>query len=888
MQTTKTTCPYCGVGCGVLVHQDTNSTITVKPDKEHPANLGRLCSKGTALAGTLDDPDRLLYPEINGQHADWDTANSSIATRFQQIIKEHGPDAVAFYVSGQLLTEDYYVANKLMKGFIGSANIDTNSRLCMSSAVAAHKRAFGEDLVPCSYEDLEMAELIVLVGSNTAWCHPVLYQRIVKAKKNNPALKVVLIDPRRTQTADVADLHLALKPGTDAFLFNGLLTYLDNNGYTSAGYVAKYTKGMDAALATARADTNSVDQVAEQCGLSVETVVQFFQLFASTEQVVSVFSQGINQSSSGVDKGNALINCHLLTGRIGLEGMGPFSFTGQPNAMGGREVGGLANQLAAHMDIDNPRHRDLVQEFWQSPVIAQQQGLKAVDLFEAIHAGDVKAVWIMATNPAVSLPDTTRVRAALEKCEFVVVSDCVSDTDTLRYADVRLPALTWGERDGTVTNSDRTISRQRAFLPVPGEAKADWQILTDVAHKMGFGQSFPYQTSLDVFREHAALSAYRNDGERCFNIGVLADMSHEEFDAFEPVQWPLKQDPLEPGKYTPTTRLFEDSHFYTPDGRANFVPVKPRLPESTATADFPLTLNTGRVRDHWHTLTRTGLSGRLSAHRAEAYAEIHPDDAQRRCIKDGALMRVFNTQSEICVRAQVSTDQQRGSVFVPMHWSDTFSSQASVGTLIPPAADPISGQPESKHAVVQISPYPAIWHGFILSKRKIDVGKAANYWSACRVNDLWQYTLACENNAASWGRFTRDLLCEETDDVNWVEYLDYARQNYRAARFAGQQLDSCVFIGMVGKPLPAKTWLLTLFEKPELDAKERQSLLTGKPTVPTKDCGKTVCACFNVGEKTIRQAINDRQLKTVEAIGQCLQAGTNCGSCLPELKELLG
>nr|CAA6825554.1 MAG: Assimilatory nitrate reductase large subunit [uncultured Thiotrichaceae bacterium] len=888
MQTTKTTCPYCGVGCGVLVHQNADSTITVKADKEHPANLGRLCSKGTALGETLNHPDRLLYPEINGERVDWEIASAAIAAKFQQIIAEHGPDAVAFYVSGQLLTEDYYVANKLMKGFIGSANIDTNSRLCMSSAVVAHKRAFGEDLVPCSYEDLEAAELIVLVGSNTAWCHPVLYQRIAVAKKKNKALNVVLVDPRRTQTADISDLHLPLKPGADAILFNGLLAYLDNNEHTATEYVAQFTKGADRALQLAKESSGSVEQVAVQCGLSVDAVMQFFALFASTDKVVSVFSQGINQSSSGVDKGNALINCHLLTGRIGREGMGPFSFTGQPNAMGGREVGGLANQLAAHMDIENPQHRQLVQDFWQSPSIPQQQGLKAVDLFEAIHEGKVKAVWIMATNPAVSLPDTSRVREALEHCECVVVSDCVANTDTMKYADIRLPALTWGERDGTVTNSDRTISRQRPFIPAPGEAKADWQILTEVAHKMGFEASFPYQTSLDVFREHAALSAYQNDGERCFNIGVLADISRESFDDFEPVQWPLKQCLSEADQYIPTKRLFADGKFFTPDGRANFLAIEPRPPVSVSSENYPLTLNTGRVRDHWHTLTRTGTSGRLSAHKAEAYAEIHPDDASQRHIKDGSLVRLFNTSGEMCVRAQFSSQQQVGSLFVPMHWSDAFSSQAVVGQLIPPVTDPLSGQPESKHAVVQIASYPAVWHGFILSQRKLNLENTAHYWSVRRTNNLWQYTLACENSSTSWEAFARELLCKEDETVNWVEYLDNARQTYRGARFSGKRLESCIFIGTTSDPLPTTEWLVTLFEKPEPDASERQSLLTGKPVGAVEDKGQVVCACFNVGEKTIRNAITEHKLQTVDEIGKCLQAGTNCGSCVPELRVLLG
>lgn len=903
MKTTKTTCPYCGVGCGVIVEQDAAGAFKVRPDKEHPANLGRLCSKGTALAETLDHPQRLLYPEIDGQRVAWDVAISAIASRFQQIIEEHGADAVAFYVSGQLLTEDYYVANKLMKGYLGSANIDTNSRLCMSSAVAAHKRAFGEDLVSCSYEDLEAAQLIVLVGSNTAWCHPVLYQRMVKAKKLNPALQVVTIDPRRTQTADLADLHLGLAPGTDAFLFNGLLAWLTENGYTDAAFVSQSTNGMEQAVELAKTTGPSVQAVAAQCNLAVEAVEQFFKLFAATQRVVTVFSQGINQSSSGVDKGNALINCHLLTGRIGKVGMGAFSFTGQPNAMGGREVGGLANQLAAHLDIDNPQHRDLVQRFWQSPRIVPQAGLKAVALFQAMEAGKVKAVWIMGTNPAVSLPDSAQVHRALLACELVVVSDCVRNTDTVDLAHIRLPALTWGERDGTVTNSDRTISRQPPFLPAPGEAKQDWQILAEVAQAMGFGAAFAYQSAHEIFREHAALSAFENHGERCFNLGAWQTLTAADYDQLPPTQWPL--DAAGQG----TTRLFADGKFFTPSGKAQFIAVQPRLPQSQRTPEFPFVLNTGRVRDHWHTLTRTGISPRLSAHVAEPYVEMHPCDARDQDLQDGGIARLYTATQSVLVKVKTSRDQQRGSLFVPMHWSGQFSGAAGVGALIPANVDPISGQPESKHAVVAIEAYVAAWQGFLISRRKIPLAAleggrmqyaptnihgrgvlhtpSYTYWTAIKVNNAWRYELAGQQPAADWATFARDLLCQHADDVNWTEYLDVARQTYRAARFIGGQLESCLFISAAAERLPPRDWLVSLFAQETLSHLDRTSLLLGKPAVVGEDKGRTVCACFNVGEKTIRKAIAEQGLSSVEAIGRCLNAGTNCGSCLPELQALL-
>ena len=879
-QTTKTTCPYCGVGCGVLVQQDAAGTVTVKPDPEHPANLGRLCSKGTALADTLNHPQRLLYPEINANRVSWGEATTAVASHFSRIIAEHGADAVAFYVSGQLLTEDYYVANKLMKGFMGSANIDTNSRLCMSSAVAAHKRAFGEDLVPCSYEDLEAADLIVLVGSNTAWCHPVLYQRMVKAKKNNPNLRVITVDPRRTQTADLADLHLGLAPGTDAVLFNGLLVSLAEQGLQADVFLTQSTQGLDAAIAAAVTSSPNATSVAEQCRLEVADVEQFFQWFGATEKVITVFSQGINQSSSGVDKGNAIINCHLFSGRIGKTGMGPFSFTGQPNAMGGREVGGLANQLAAHLDIDKPEHRDLVQRFWQSPVMAQQAGLKAVDLFQAIEAGKVKAVWIMATNPVVSLPDADQVRRALEKCELVVVSDCVQNTDTMAYAHIRLPALTWGERNGTVTNTERCITRQRPFLPAPAEAKQDWEILRDVAQAMGFGEYFAYQSAADVFREHVALSAFENTGGRCFNLSAWQGISAAAYDALQPTQWPVTA-----ANESGTSRLFADGKFFTATGKAQFIAVTPRAPQSMRTADYPFVFNTGRVRDHWHTMTRTGVSARLSAHISEPYVEIHPCDARDQGLQDGQLASVHNAYGELLLRVKTSRSQQRGSLFSPMHWSAQFSRAAGVGKLIPPVTDPISGQPESKHATVAIKPFHAQWHGFLLSRRQLEPNAA--YWTCMKVEQAWRYEISDNQAPHDWAHFARELLCQHDTAVNWIEYFDSRRHTYRAARFVGGQLESCLFVSTSAELLPSRDWLVSLFAQATLQPADRASLLAGKPAVAGEDKGRTVCACFNVGEKTIRKAIAEQGLKTVEDIGRCLNAGTNCGSCIPELKTFL-
>ena len=877
----STTCPYCGVGCGILASADEAMNVSVRGDPAHPANFGRLCSKGAALGETVGPDNRLLYPVVDGERSDWGRALDRVAGAFRRVVDAHGPDAVAFYVSGQLLTEDYYVANKLMKGFIGSANIDTNSRLCMSSAVAGHKRAFGTDSVPCSYEDLERAKLIVLAGSNAAWCHPVLFQRMRQAKKDNPDLMVVVIDPRRTPSCDIADLHLALRPGTDARLFNGLLCHLDQAGETGALFVERCTTGADQALAAARATAADVEAVAAYCGLPPGQVRDFYRLFARTERVVTVFSQGVNQFSYGTDKVNAIINCHLLTGRIGRPGMGPFSFTGQPNAMGGREVGGLANQLAAHLELDDPAHRDLVQRFWDSPRMAQRPGLKAVELFEAVGEGRIKALWIMATNPAVSLPDSNRVRAALDRCEFLVVSDCVEHTDTTAYADVLLPAQSWGEKEGTVTNSERRISRQRAFLPTQGDARPDWWMVAGVARRLGFGPAFDYRSAADVWREHAALSGFGNDGGRDFDISGLAELDDAAYRDLAPVQWPVTRD-----RPQGTARLFADGRFFTPDGRARLVAVGDQRPAHPTDAEHPLVLNTGRVRDHWHTLTRTGKSPRLSGHVVEPYAELHPDDAARHGITDTGLVRLRSAWGEAVVRARVSDAQQPGSVFVPMHWSLQFSSLPSVDCLVNPATDPLSGQPEFKHTPVAVEPYRAAWYGFLLSRRRLELKNAA-YWACARGPGLWRYEIAGDQAPRDWARCARDLLCSRDDGVDWLEYFDTAATRYRAARLVDGRLESCIFIGP-DVNLPPRDWLIRLFEKAgPLDDAERAGLLTGRPAAGQKDAGRIVCACFGVGVNTLTEAIRSRGLDSVEAIGEALNAGTSCGSCIPELKALL-
>ncbi len=876
---THTTCPYCGVGCGVLVQYDGDDAL-IKGSPEHPSNLGRLCSKGAALGETLSLDERALFPKVNGAQVGWDAALDQVADKFRQVIDEHGPDAVAFYVSGQLLTEDYYVANKLIKGFIGSANIDTNSRLCMSSTVAGYKRAFGSDTVPCSYDDLDRTNLIVLVGSNTAWCHPVIYQRIKKAKANNPSLDVVVIDPRHTATCEIADSHLPIRSGQDAVLFNGLLVYLNDHGEINKLFVENCTQDLEQTLEAAYESSPNVAVVAEQCGLSVEQVEAFYSMFARKEKVVTVFSQGINQSSSGTDKVNSIINCHLLSGRIGRPGMGPFSITGQPNAMGGREVGGLANQLTAHMELENPEHRNLVQQHWNSPVIADRAGYKAVELFDAVLEDKVRALWVIGTNPAVSMPNNQRVREALDHCEFLVVSDCVENTDTIAYAQVLLPATTWGERNGMVTNSERRISRQRAFRDAPGEARPDWWILSQVGQRLGYQEAFDYQSPREIFVDYASLSGKQNNGSRDFDISALSDLDDKAYEQFQPLQWPVTF-----SHPSGTARMFEDGQFYTDNGKARFVAVAPRKPANLPCTEYPLILNTGRIRDQWHTMTRTGKSPRLSTHEPEPFIQINPEDAQLYRIEDGELVRVSSQWGEAVFRSRLSHDVSTGMVFAPMHWNDQYAGNGTVGAVVNSDRDPYSGQPEFKHTPVKISACQPTWSGFLLSRRRFDMA-GQGYWNLSKGRDLWRYEIAGDEMPDNWAEHARGLLCAHDADVAWSEYFDSSAQVYRAARMVGNQLESCIFIGP-DHHLPNRDWLMALFEKDELSEQERAFLLSGRPGESGEDAGPSVCACFGVGRNTLLHAIKEQGLASVAAIGEVLQAGTNCGSCIPELQALL-
>lgn len=875
---TKTTCPYCGVGCGVLIEK-TSDKVEVKGDPDHPSNFGRLCSKGSALGETVSLEGRLLEPRIHGKAASWNEALDMVASRFSATIAEHGPDSVAFYVSGQLLTEDYYVINKLAKGFVGTANIDTNSRLCMASSVAGHKRAFGSDTVPGCYEDLEQADLIVLVGSNAAWCHPVLFQRMMAAKEKNPDIRVVVIDPRRTQTCEGADLHLPLRSGSDAVLFNGLLSYLNSVGQRDQAFVAEHTSGIDAALAAT--GIFDIAQIARTCGLPEGSVQLFFNWFGKARKVVTLYSQGINQSSSGTDKVNAIINCHLITGRIGHPGMGPFSLTGQPNAMGGREVGGLANQLAAHLEIENPDHRELVQRFWNAPNVVQTVGLKAVDMFRAVETGKIKAIWIMSTNPLVSMPDTNRVRKALQLCPLVVVSDVLETTDTGDLAHILLPATAWGEKSGTVTNSERRISRQRRFLTAPGQTRADWDVVCDVARRMGF-DGFEFASPSDVFKEHAALSAFENDGTRDFDISGLSLLDEHDYEELAPVQWPV----LESGKGV--KRLFAEGRFFTPDQKARFVPISPRAPENKTGTDYPMVLNTGRVRDHWHTMTRTGKSPRLAGHVFEPYAEFNPDDAARLDLINGGFTRLTSAHGSMIARVRIETGQRRGCVFVPMHWSAQYASDGLINGLVNPVVDPVSGQPESKHTPIKAEIFAPVWQAVLFSARRIAPPQNA-MWVMGLSGTAHRMELWGRDMPADWDTFASELLAATSARIS--SYRDAAAGKYRYfttqnTDLQTNRLQAALFVSL-DQTLPSRSWVSGLFAAEALSGSARMSLLAGAPLEAASDIGEIVCSCFSIGRNQIDTAMK-AGCTTVQALGERIKAGTNCGSCKPELAKMLG
>ena len=802
----RTTCCYCGVGCGVIASCSNNSVFAVRGDEKHPVNFGRLCTKGAALHLTTDAGARLLHPEVNRKRASWDEALDYSAQRFRAIIERHGPDAVAFYISGQLLTEDYYVFNKLAKGLIGTNNIDTNSRLCMSSAVAAYKMSLGADAPPCAYEDIDAAELILIAGSNTAFAHPILWRRIEESQA-----KLIVVDPRATVTARAANLHLQIRPGTDIALFNAMLHVLGRDKLLDQDFIHAHTEGFSSLK------TLSPEEAAEICGIPAAQIVQAARMFGTANAALSLYCQGLNQSTSGTHKNVALINLHLATGQIGKPGAGPFSLTGQPNAMGGREVGGMANLLSAHRDLCNPEHRAEIARFWGVDDIPSTPGKTAVEMFDAIGRGEIKAVWIACTNPAQSMPDTAAVRKALERAELVVVQEAFRDAETCAYADVLLPAASWAEKEGTVTNSERRISRVRAAVSPPGEARPDWEIAVDFAHRVvpaKAGIQFSYRSPEDIFNEHRETTRGRDLD--------ITGLSYEILEHLGPQQWPHPE-----GATMGRTRLYTDGVFPTPTGRARFLTIEYTPPAEEPDADYPIRLTTGRLRDQWHSMTRTGLVARLFSHSPEPEILLHAQTLIDLGLADGELTRVTSRRGSVVMKARASSEMRPGDAFVAMHWGSRFTS-AETNALTVPAFDPHSKQPELKHAVVRVERFAAGWR--------------------------------------------RTFIAAVMPDLPRIAATHLSRFNYAAlGLIEGPEIQLRLDLASSGEPASE---LLAALED-----------LFGSPadtSVSTTD--RAICACFGVRESTIRSAIAAGG--SLDSIQKDLRCGTSCGSCVSELVRL--
>jgi ferredoxin-nitrate reductase len=690
----KTTCSYCGVGCGIVVTKDRKGKLSVEGDKDHPVNKGMLCSKGMNLHYAMQDTsDRLLYPEMRWsrnhpyQRVTWDVALKRAAAVFKSIIQTYGPDAVGFYVSGQCLTEEYYIANKLVKGFIGTNNIDTNSRLCMSSAVAGYAKVLGEDSVPVSYEDIELADCFFIAGANPAWCHPILFRRMEAHKQNNPDVKIIVVDPRKTQTCALADLHLQIVPGTDIYLYHAIARILIENGDVDYEFIKEHTENYEQYRDSVFSFT--VEEAAAKCDVPESDIRLAASYIAASKGFLTLWAMGLNQSVIGVNKNIALISLNLITGHIGKPGSGPFSLTGQPNAMGGREVGGLATMLAAHRSYANPEHRKEVATFWDVPAISEKPGLTATQMIEALERGELKAVWIICTNPLVSLPDTRRAEAALKKARFVVVQDISRRSDTIEIADLVLPAAGHFEKEGTMTNSERRISHLSKAIDPPGEALADAEILCRFAREMGY-HGFDFASSTEIFAEHCKLTKGTNLD--------ISGLSYQQLKTTGTTQWPVPSE-----NHSGTPRLFTDKVFFTPSRKARFYPLSPANESEPVTTDFPLILTTGRIRDQWHTMTKTGKVNKLRQHIDKPYLEIHPDDALVRSIKDGDIVEIDNYRGTVRVKAKVTEDIRRGVVFLPMHWGKLLQKDlARANNLTSTLVDPVSKEPDFKFSAVEV------------------------------------------------------------------------------------------------------------------------------------------------------------------------------------------
>jgi assimilatory nitrate reductase catalytic subunit len=891
----KSTCCYCGVGCGVLIASAAGRITGVRGDPDHPANHGRLCTKGATLHLTADSDYRLAWPErraqrgLPGQRVAWDEALDEAADRFAETIRRHGPDSVAFYISGQLLTEDYYVFNKLAKGLIGTNNVDTNSRLCMSSAVAGYKQTLGADAPPCSYEDIDQAGVIFIAGANPAIAHPIVYRRIEDAKAANPKLRIIVADPRRSESCALADLYLPIKPGSDVALFNAMLQVMIAEQLIDSAYIADHTQGF-AALAKA-VQGFTADVAVALCGVPATDIIQAARWFASSGPALSLYCQGLNQSAHGTHNNAALIQLHLATGQIGKPGAGPFSLTGQPNAMGGREVGGLANLLSAHRDLANPEHRAEVAALWGIPAVPAKPGKAAVELFRALKSGEIKAVWIACTNPAQSLPYQAAVREALQNAEYVVLQEAFGNTDTAAFADLLLPASAWGEKEGTVTNSERRISRVRAALPPPGEARADWAIVVDFARRLGGRLEhpatellFPYADAEAIFNEHRESTRGRDLDITGLSYSVLA--------ADGPQQWPYPQ-----GANTGKVRLYEDGRFPTASGKANFIVTEHRSTADVTTADLPISLLSGRMRDQWHGMSRTGTVPRLFNLEDEPLLAMHPCDLRHRGLESGDLARVSNGRGEIVVRVTAGEGLAKGRAWMPMHWGSQFMNSPGVNALACDAVDPWSQQPELKHAAVQVAPANLPYPLAIL-RRCADRDEALALLSAARgrLADFPYATVGLYGRqsplvvlrvalpaAIEDARLAdMDALFGLDGEAGAIVYIDATRRIAKKAIARGGRL---LGVRLAGETL-AQAWLKQAMAEDELDAGLIRFALAPTATPPLNLAARNiVCKCADVSDVQIRAAVATGAV--LPQLQEQLKCGTFCGGCLPDIKRMV-
>ena len=899
LKTTKATCPYCGVGCGVLISHDGERVHKVEGDPAHPANFGRLCTKGATLHLSARPESRLLYPELRlgrtetRRRTDWDTALETAAEKFGSIIREHGPDAVGFYISGQLLTEDYYVFNKLAKGLIGTNNVDTNSRLCMSSAVVAYKQTLGADSPPCAYEDFDSADCLLIAGSNMAFAHPIAYRRIEAARLARPDMKVIVVDPRKTDTAAGADLHLQILPGTDIWLYNAMLNVLIWDGFLDRKFVSEHTEGFEALREHVR-DITPV-MASQVCGVPAEDILKAARWWGEANASLSLWCQGLNQSHHGTHNGAALIALSLATGKIGRPGCGPFSLTGQPNAMGGREVGGLSNLLSGHRDMANPAHREEVAKLWGVESVPEKPGHSAVELFEAVREGKVRALWIACTNPAHSMPQQALIREALENCEFVVLQEAYGNTETAPYADLLLPALTWAEKEGTVTNSERCITHVNAAVSAPGETRADWRIVRDFAKALGphlgkellAEQLFDYATPEAVFREHAETTRGRDLDITGLSYAVLDEA---------PRQWPFPA-----GAASGKVRLYEDGIFPTPNGRARFVVPVGSLTAESVNPRFPLQLTTGRLRDQWHCMSRTGKVAQLYGHVDEPRMEFYKGDLERRGIKDGDLVNVISRRGSIVVKAMASEEVAPAQAFMSMHWGRNALNSSGVNELTLNAVDPYSKQPELKHVAIRVEkaslPHQAVLirtetDNETATSRTLEIAAAAAPWL-----QRFAYAalfLAGRSHPAVVLRIAHDqpipkewlVELDELFGLKPEECLSYSDPKKHVAKRALVEGGNLTGLRLCGETVAAP-WLQDVLVERQPVGDLRRWLLAPveQPPVATASRGKVICNCLNVTDLEIKAEIAGGA--GLELLQTKLQCGTKCGSCVPEIKRMV-